>query len=135
MWPSLAETLPAFSKGKGLLTIGGCKNTMSGPADYACMQLKRMVVHNTMTNPSRSCTLHHIKMAVGLVDVLGGAPRDRDLEAYLGAEEGDTQPLCAWVYAGSHNLSGAAWGKVEEVKYGEGQEGGGAIVGYELVCM
>ena len=25
-------------------------------------------------------------------------------------------PLCAWVYAGSHNLSGAAWGKVEETE-------------------
>ena len=28
--------------------------------------------------------------------------------------DGDPRPLCAWVYAGSHNLSGAAWGKVEE---------------------
>lgn len=24
-------------------------------------------------------------------------------------------PLCSWIYLGSHNLSGAAWGKVELV--------------------
>ncbi|KOO21985.1 hypothetical protein Ctob_000443 [Chrysochromulina tobinii] len=33
VWPSLNETLPAFARGTGLLTIGGGKNTMTGPSD------------------------------------------------------------------------------------------------------
>jgi hypothetical protein len=36
-------------------------------------------------------------------------------------------PRCAWVYAGSHNLSGAAWGKVEDAD--------DEADGRELVCM
>ena len=46
LWPSLTASLSAFSRGKGLLTIGGGKNTMTGPSDFKCTQLKRCMVRS-----------------------------------------------------------------------------------------
>ena len=40
MWPSLTASLPAFARGKGMLTIGGGKNTMTGPSEFKSQQLK-----------------------------------------------------------------------------------------------
>ena len=123
IWPTLMETLPAFAKGKGLLTIGGGKNTMTGPSDAMCEQLKSCMAHNTMTNPARRRTLHHIKMAAGII-VHGSAP------GHSGTNSEPKPPLCAWIYAGSHNLSGSAWGKVEEA-----EDANVAADQRELVCM
>ena len=41
VWPTLAQTIPAFRDGTGLLTIGGGKNTMSGPSDFKCRHVGR----------------------------------------------------------------------------------------------
>ncbi|KAL1511549.1 hypothetical protein AB1Y20_006343 [Prymnesium parvum] len=127
VWPSLASTLPAFSRSSlqpGLLTAGGGKNTMQGPSDLRCAQLKQCLAHNVMSNPARRATLHHIKMAAGIVLHAEGGEGCGD-----GGER--RHPLCAWVYAGSHNLSGAAWGKLEVT---EDEKGEGADK-FELVCM
>ena len=67
VWPSLTESLPAFAHGKGLLTIGGGKNTMTGPSDAKCRELKACVAHNIVAAPHRRRTLHHVKMAAGIV--------------------------------------------------------------------
>ena len=122
VWPSLNETLPAFARGTGLLTIGGGKNTMTGPSDAKCAQLKHCLAHNIVQSAERAQTLHHVKMAAGIVSEAPGGSR----LALVPAEgEGSARaPLCAWVYAGSHNLSGAAWGKHEKVHgSGEGSDG------------
>ena len=53
LWPSLTKSLPAFARGKGLLTIGGGKNTMTGPSDFKCNQLKRCMVQSAAaSNPN-----------------------------------------------------------------------------------
>ena len=123
VWPSLNETLPAFARGTGLLTIGGGKNTMTGPSDAKCNQLKHCLAHNIVHSAERAQTLHHVKMAAGIVSEAPGGSR----LALVPAEgEGSARaPLCAWVYAGSHNFSGAAWGKHEKV-HGSGEDSDGA---------
>ena len=100
VWPSLSVSLPAFASsrgGKGLLTIGGGKNTMTGPSNAKCRELRQCMAHHVPSSPARLATLHHIKMAAGIVRW----------------GRGDEPPVVAWLYAGSHNLSGAAWGKLE----------------------
>ena len=99
LWPTLAVSLPAFARGQGLLTVGGGKNTMTGPSDLKCRQLKHCMAHNITSAPERSATLHHVKVAAGIIAGAASATGE--------------PPLCAWLYAGSHNLSGAAWGKLE----------------------
>ena len=138
VWPSLATSLPAFAHGTGLLTIGGGQNTMTGPSDQKCEDLRRCMANNVTAAPERGTTLHHVKMAAGTVYEPGRTAKD------------EAPPLCAWIYAGSHNLSAAAWGKIErrqqpEVAAGkDGQivEAGSAADDvddfddeWELVCM
>lgn len=119
VWPSLRVALPAFQEGKGLLTIGGGKNTMTGPSDMKCDQLKKCMADNTPSAPERSATLHHIKMAAGIVG--------------RGSHAGGSQraPECAWVYAGSHNLSAAAWGK-RDARTGDEEEEDFVCMSYEV---
>ena len=112
MWPSLTASLPAFARGKGMLTIGGGKNTMTGPSEFKSQQLKACMAHNFAADPRRSATLHHVKMAAGIV-----RPPQR------GGPQREVAPLCAWVYAGSHNLSGAAWGKMEAATGSDDESG------------
>lgn len=112
MWPSLTASLPAFARGKGMLTIGGGKNTMTGPSEFKSQQLKACMAHNIAADPRRSATLHHVKMAAGIV---------RPLQR--GGPQREVAPLCAWVYAGSHNLSGAAWGKMEAATGSDDESG------------
>ena len=67
VWPTLAASLPAFSRGKGMLTIAGGKNTMTGPSDAKCRELQKNMGHNIMHSAQRINTLHHVKMAAGIV--------------------------------------------------------------------
>ncbi|EOD40224.1 hypothetical protein EMIHUDRAFT_251268, partial [Emiliania huxleyi CCMP1516] len=112
VWPSLTASLPAFARGKGMLTIGGGKNTMTGPSEFKSQQLKACMAHNIAADPRRSATLHHVKMAAGIV-----RPLQRE------GPQREVAPLCAWVYAGSHNLSGAAWGKMEAATGSDDESG------------
>ena len=73
------------------------------------------------TVAGRERTLHHVKLAAGIVPEVGVITSGTVPEGGAAAAGGGA-PLCAWLLAGSHNLSGAAWGKVEEVK-AEGREG------------
>lgn len=99
---------------------------MSGPSNAACSQLKECMANHVISNPARRTTLHHIKMAAGIVEETADhICRDlSEIEASGGhccagasnavaTESQRRNPLCAWIYAGSHNLSGAAWGKIE----------------------
>ena len=88
---------------------------MTGPTNFKCKQLRRCMAHNLPSSAGRERTLHHVKLAAGIIP-------DDDGAAAAGGGGGAGAPLCAWLLAGSHNLSGAAWGKVEEVK-AEGSEG------------
>ena len=106
VWPSLTETLPAFARGSGLLTIGGGKNTMTGPSDIKCSELKNCTAHNVVSSAHRAQTLHHVKLAAGII-------LDDEGASAAAAGAPSVGPRCAWLYAGSHNLSGAAWGKFE----------------------
>lgn len=84
------------------LTVDGRTSIMYGPSDQVCRELRGDLAEHLPAFAHRVGTLHHIKMAAGL------AP-DK-------AAAGEGMPLCSWVYLGSHNLSGAAWGKLEEVE-------------------
>lgn len=98
---------------------------MGGPGDFACAQLKHCMVNHVMTNEARHGTMHHLKMAVGIVlngdaevGVKEGSGSGSDANMLADdspniVDSGRQNPLCAWLYAGSHNLSGAAWGKIE----------------------
>ena len=101
LWPTLTTSLPAFRTGKGMLTIGGGKNTMTGPSDFKCKSLENCMANNVSASAARMNTLHHIKVAAAVVHEAGRTADSPDA------------PLVAWLYAGSHNLSAAAWGKVE----------------------
>ena len=136
VWPSLTTSLAAFELGKGLLTIGGGKNTMTGPSDAKCKELKSSMAHNYVSSARRRGTLHHIKMAAGII--AEAAPRKceeplRSWRGAQGAEEPPRAPLLAWLYAGSHNFSAAAWGKLEPVDDdaidGGARRGGGGGTG------
>ena len=111
---------------------------MTGPSDQKCEELRRCMANNVTAAPERGTTLHHVKMAAGTVYEPRRTAKD------------EAPPLCAWIYAGSHNLSAAAWGKIErrqqpEVAAGkDGQivEAGSAADDvddfddeWELVCM
>lgn len=84
------------------LTIDGRTSIMYGPSDQVCRELRGDLAEHTPAFEHRRGALHHIKIAAGL------AP-----ETSSGHVDG--LPLCSWLYLGSHNLSGAAWGKSEEV--------------------
>lgn len=88
------------------LTIDGRTSIMYGPSDQVCRELRGDLAEHLPAFAHRRGALHHIKMAAGL------APD----EAAASGGAGIGSPLCSWVYLGSHNLSGAAWGKLEEVQ-------------------
>ena len=89
------------------------------------------MAHNLPSSAGRERTLHHVKLAAGIVPDLDGG----DGGAATGGGGGGA-PLCAWLLAGSHNLSGAAWGKVEEVA-AEGDEAEAELVvmSYEISVL
>ena len=91
----------------------------------------RCIAHNLPSSAGRERTLHHVKLAAGIVPDHDGG----DGGAATGGGGGGA-PLCAWLLAGSHNLSGAAWGKVEEVA-AEGAEAEAELVvmSYEISVL
>jgi len=89
------------------------------------------MAHSLPSSAGRERTLHHVKLAAGIVPDHDGG----DGGAATGSGGGGA-PLCAWLLAGSHNLSGAAWGKVEEVA-AEGDEAEAELVvmSYEISVL
>ena len=117
--------------------------------------------HNLPSAPGRERTLHHVKLAAGIVPGAQARARaisatrpspashtplsvhlsratlaifaaiSRDLNLQAPSDAPPQPPLCAWLLAGSHNLSGAAWGKVEEVD-GETEL---VVMSYELSVL
>ena len=50
-----------------MLTIGGGKNTMTGPTNFKCAQLRQCMAHNIPSGTGRERTLHHVKLAARIV--------------------------------------------------------------------
>jgi hypothetical protein len=80
------------------LTIDGSTNIMSGPNDAVVREIWHQLVDHIPVLPERRHLLHHMKVAAGFVD----------------EQQRGEYRSCAWLLQGSHNLSGAAWGKMEE---------------------
>jgi len=116
------EEAAEAEEGPGL-TIDGRTNIMYGPNDQVCVELRGDLAEHRPAFAHRVGALHHIKMAAGLAS-------DPDREAGQG-------PLLSWLYLGSHNLSGAAWGKTES-REAENEAGGTytrcehVIISYEI---
>ena len=91
----------------------------------------RCMAHDLPSSAGRERTLHHVKLAAGIVPDHDGG----DGGAATGGGGGGA-PLCAWLLAGSHNLSGAAWGKVEEVAAEGGEtEAELVVMSYEISVL
>ena len=101
VWPSLTTMLAISKRGSNRFAEeGGVRwweslgNRMTGPSWNNWSQPsfpKDRFAHHSMPWESRTRTFHHCKMVCGLTD-------DSDV---------------VWTYSGSHNLSGAAWGKAD----------------------
>ena len=107
VWPSMANMFGVMGKRGSWFT--GLEYGPVGPgAQWTASSFpKAAFCHHVMPWARRARTYHHCKVAAG----------------WTAAHE------LVWLYAGSHNLSGAAWGKVDAMPEHGRREGGGGGAG------